>query len=68
MIFFSFIKAGPVELMDKNVRNKLPKDIKLVLEQCIINVEKNWNLLHELNPGTKIYALSLYYSPLYDKI
>lgn len=66
--FFSYIKAGPVELIDKNIRAQLPQDIKTILEQCIINVEKNWQLLHQLNPNTKIYSFSYYYSPLYDKI
>lgn len=66
--FFSYIKAGPIELTDKNVRAKLPKNIKPILEQCIGNVEKNWQFLHRLNPNTKIYSLSYYYSPLYDKI
>ena len=66
--FFTFIQAGPVELIDNKVREKLPKDIKTLIEQCIINIEKNWQLLHQLNPNTKVYALSYYYSPLYDKI
>lgn len=66
--FFTYIKAGPVELTDKSVRAKLPKDIRSILEQCISNVEKNWQLLHQLNPNVKIYSLSYYYSPLYDKI
>ena len=66
--FFSYIKAGPVELIDKNVRAKIPKNIKPILEQCISNVENNWQFLHQLNPNTKIYSLSYYYSPLYDKI
>lgn len=66
--FFSYIKAGPVELMDKSVRTKLPKDIKPILEQCISNVEKNWQLLYQLNPNVKIYTLSYHYCPLYDKI
>ena len=66
--FFTYIKAGPVELTDKNVRAKLPKDIRPILEQCISNVENNWQLLHQLNPNVKIYSLSYYYSPLYDKI
>lgn len=66
--FFTYIKAGPVELTDENVRAKLPKDIRPILEQCISNVEKNWQLLHQLNPNVKIYSLSYYYSPLYDKI
>ena len=66
--FFTYIKAGPVELTDENVRAKLPKDIRPILEQCISNVEKNWQLLHQLNPNVKIYSLSYYYSPLYDTI
>lgn len=66
--FFTFIQAGPVELTDRKVREKLPKDIKPLVEQCINNVEKNWQLLHQLNPNTKVYALNYYYSPLYDKI
>lgn len=66
--FFTFIQAGPVELTDRKVREKLPKDIKPLIEQCINNVEKNWRLLHQLNPNTKVYTLSYYYSPLYDKI
>ena len=66
--FFTFIQAGPVELTDRKVREKLPKDIKPLIEQCISNVEKNWQLLHQLNPYTKVYAMSYYYSPLYDKI
>lgn len=66
--FFTYIKAGPVELTDKNVRAQLPKDLRPILEQCISNIEKNWQLLHQLNPNVKIYSLSYYYSPLYDKI
>ena len=66
--FFTYIQAGPVELTDKKVREKLPKDIKPILEQCISNVERNWQLLHQLNPNVKIYTLSYYYCPLYDKI
>jgi len=66
--FFTYIQAGPIELIDRKVREKLPKDIKSLIKKCINNVEKNWQLLHELNPNIKIYALSYYYSPLYDKI
>ena len=66
--FFTYIQAGPVELIDRKVREKLPKDINTLIEKCISNVEKNWQLLHQLNPNVKVYALSYYYSPLYDKI
>ena len=44
--FFSYIKAGPVELIDKKVRENLPKDIIPILEQCISNVLRDWQLLH----------------------
>ena len=66
--FFTFIQAGPVELMDAKVREKLPKDIKPFLQQAVNNAERNWQLLHNLNPNIKIFSLSYYYSPLYDKI
>lgn len=66
--FFTYIQAGPVELTDKKVREKLPKDIDPLIDQCISNVEKNWQLIYRLNSNTKVYALSYYYSPLYDKI
>lgn len=66
--FFSYIKAGPVELIDKKKRDSLPIDLQPLLEKCINNIENNWILLYKLNPNIKIYALSFYYSPLFDII
>lgn len=66
--FFTYIQAGPVELMNKETRNKLPNNLDFLVEKCIDNVENNWLLLHELNPDVQIMSLSFYYSPLYDKI
>ena len=44
------------------------RNIKYLIGECINNIENNWQLLHNLNPDTRIYALGTYYSPLYDKI
>lgn len=66
--FFTFIQAGPVELTDSTVRANLPKDIIPLLKQAVNNAENNWELLHSLNPNIRIYSLSYFYSPLYDKI
>lgn len=66
--FFTYIQAGPVELMSKEVRNKLPNNLDSLVEKCIDNVENNWLFLHELNTNVQIMALGFYYSPLYDKI
>lgn len=66
--FYSFIKSGPVELLNKDVRNNVPKNIKELIRQCISNIEDNFETLYNLNHNTKVYALSFYYSPLYDKI
>lgn len=66
--FFTYIQAGPVELMNKETRNKLPNNLDFLVEKCIDNVENNWLLLHELNPDVQIMSLSFNYSPLFDKI
>ena len=65
--FFSYIRSGPFELIEKKVRDQLPKDIKPILERCIGNIEKNWQLISQLKPNVKIVALSHFYAPLYDK-
>lgn len=66
--FFSYIRSGPFELIYRKVRENVPKDIRPIVEKCVNNVEKNWQLLHQLNPNIMIYALNHYYSPLYDKL
>ena len=66
--FFSYIQAGPVELMNKDVREKLPNNLNELVTKCVNNVEQNLILLNELNKEVTIYVLSFYYSPLFDKI
>lgn len=66
--FFTYIQAGPVELMDGNVRKKLPHNLEELVAQCVNNVEQNLILLHQLNQNVTISVLSFYYSPLFDKI
>lgn len=38
--FFSYIKAGPVELMNKEVRKKLPDNLNEIVIKCINNIEQ----------------------------
>lgn len=66
--FFTYIQAGPVELISRETRNKLPTDLQSLVEKCIDNVENNWLFLHKLNSKVQIMSLGFYYSPLYDKI
>lgn len=66
--FFTYIHAGPVELMDQKVRNNLPNNLEELVIQVIDNIENNWLLLQKLNPKVIIPCLSFYYSPLFDKI
>ena len=66
--FFTFIQAGPVELIYEKVRENLPDNLEELIIKCVDNVEKNLVLLHELNPNVKISAIGWYYSPLFDKI
>lgn len=66
--FFTYIHAGPVELMDEKVRKNLPNNLEELVIQVIDNIENNWLLLHKLNPKVIILSLSFYYSPLFDKI
>lgn len=66
--FFTYIQAGPVELMDKEVREKLPHNLDELVAKCVDNVEQNLILLNQLNPNVTILVLSFYYSPLFDKI
>ena len=66
--FFTYIQAGPVELISRETRNKLSTDLQSLVEKCIDNVENNWLFLHKLNSKVQIMSLGFYYSPLYDKI
>lgn len=66
--FFTYIQAGPVELLDENVRKKVPENLNDLVIQSVKNVEKNLLLLKDLNKDVEIFVLGFYYSPLFDKI
>lgn len=66
--FFAFINGGPVEMLSRNVRDKLPDDVCSLVLKCIDNVEQNWLTLKELNPNIQIVALGFWNAPLYNKI
>lgn len=66
--FFTYIQAGPVELINKESRERLPENLDTIVEKCVDNVKNNWPLLYRLNPKVQIMALSFYYSQLFDII
>lgn len=66
--FFSFIQAGPVELLNRKVRNSLPDNLENLVLKSIDNVEQNWLALHGVNSNIQILSYGFYYSPLFDKI
>lgn len=66
--FFAFIHGGPVEVLSRDVRDKLPEDIHSLVVKSIDNVEQNWLTLKQLNPNIQIVALGFYNAPLFDKI
>lgn len=66
--FFSFIKAGPIEVMSKEVRKSLPDDLEGLVIKSIDNIEDNLRMLIDLNNNVEIFVLGFYYSPLFDKI
>lgn len=66
--FFTFIQAGPVELLNQKVRNNLPDDLEDLVYQCVDNVEKNWISLYDINQNVRILSYGFYYSPLFNKI
>lgn len=66
--FMTYIGTGPMELVNREVRDKLPKNILELLIKSIDCVEKNWQFLMNLNPTVSIYAYNIFYAPLYDSI
>lgn len=66
--FFTFIQAGPVELLNRKVRDNLPDDLENLIFQCADNVVKNWLSLYDINQNIKIFSYGFYYSPLFSKI
>ena len=66
--FFTFIQAGPIELLNKRVRDSLPDNLEELVFRSIDNVEKNWLALYSINPNVKILSYGIYNSPLFNKI
>lgn len=66
--FFTFIKAGPIEVISKEVRDNIPQNLEELVIKCVDNVEKNLQLLIELNNSVEIFVLGFYYAPIFDKI
>lgn len=66
--FMTYIGTGPMELIHKEVRDNLPKNILELLIKSVNCVEENWKFLINLNPNVKIYVYNTFYAPLYDEI
>lgn len=66
--WFVSIQAGPVEMLSKKVRKKLPQNITELIKDAIENVRKNLELLIRLNPRAKIYVLGMFNTPLFSII
>ena len=66
--FMTYIGTGPMELVHKEVRDKLPTNLLELLIKSVDCVEQNWKFLINLNPTVQIYAYNVFYAPLYDSI
>lgn len=66
--FMTYIGTGPMELVNKEVRDKLPNNLEELVIKSVDRVENNWKTLISLNPNVMIFAYSMFYAPLYDEI
>lgn len=66
--FFSFIGGGPVEILNPEMRERMPKNYPELIAQTVKNVRGNLSLLNQLNTKVKIMVLGMFDSPLYRKI
>lgn len=66
--FMTYIGTGPMELVNKDVRNKLPNNLEELVIKSVDCVENNWKTLISLNPNVMIFAYGMFYAPLYDEI
>ena len=66
--FMTYIGTGPMELVDKSVRDKLPENLDELVVKSVDCVEENWKQLISLNPSVMIFAYNMFYAPLYDLI
>lgn len=66
--FMTYIGTGPMELVNKDVRDNLPNNLEELVVRSVDCVENNWETLISLNPNVMIFAYSMFYAPLYDEI
>lgn len=66
--FMTYIGTGPMELVDKSVRDRLPQDLDGLVIKSVDCVEENWKQLISLNSNVMIFAYNMFYAPLYDSI
>lgn len=66
--FMTYVGTGPMELVNKDVRDKLPNNLEELVVRSVDGVENNWKTLISLNPNVMIFAYSMFYAPLYDEI
>lgn len=66
--FMTYVGTGPMELVNKDVRDKLPNNLEELVVRSVDCVENNWKTLISLNPNVMIFAYSMFYAPLYDEI
>lgn len=65
---FVFMKAGPVELLNKKTRKNMENEFQSFFDKAINNVRNNLIFLSEMNPEVDIYLLSVYYSNIFKLI
>lgn len=75
---FVFLQAGPVELLNPKIREKINNPLSYYVDKAIVNIKNNIDMLIYLNQNVDIYVLGAYNSPInnfiqkiiniYDKI
>lgn len=59
---FVFMKAGPVELLNKKTRRDIGNQLDTFINQAILNIKNNLSFLINLNSQVSIYVLGVYNS------
>lgn len=63
-----YMRGGPVELLNKNIRDNMANNFYSFFDKAINNVRNNFILLKELNPNVDIYALTVSDSNIFKLI
>lgn len=66
--FLTYIGAGPVEMMNSDIRKQMYPKMAEAYSKTISNVDKNFKLLTELNANVEIYAIGTFYAPIFKSI